>query len=129
MTKTYVPWKPNAGVVKFFENMAKRKIPAGDEDLVRVSASPPTNHGKTSERVVTPGGISSTRLAKTAMSETNFKKGSSRRKRVRRKRTTVRKTSQKRKKATKTKKRVKKKSTSKKKKKNPIEKRLNNLKF
>ena len=79
--KQYVPWCPNAAVVKFFEDMARRRVPATQQVSLRITdTSPPTSAQYTAKsKHATPRAAApsaSDRIRRTAQAQLHFKTGS-----------------------------------------------------
>lgn len=80
VSKHYVPWRPNAAVVNFFQNMRQRRVPQPEsKDSVRITNTPPPSTpqyaGRNHKRGA-KGATTSDRLSTTARAQTNFTKGS-----------------------------------------------------
>ena len=74
----YVPWRPNPSVVKFFQDMSKRRVatPQGDNNMRITDTAPPKNSqykapkpGRGKQLSTASG---SDQLVRTAMGQTHF---------------------------------------------------------
>lgn len=50
----YVPWKPNKGFIKFFEDMKKRRISTTDSPTMKVTDTPTPSAIKTQKSIPQP---------------------------------------------------------------------------
>ena len=116
--QTYVPWRPNSQVVKFFDDMSKRRIAQARGDTMKITnvSSPSTlKYGKKKKTYSPSAGPGvgnspvSDSIVAAALSHTGDKKRAAPRKRVTRSKSSARATS---KSTGKKKRKTKKKSTS-----------------
>ena len=77
--KRYVAWRPNQAVVRFFEDMARRRIPATQQDSLPITnTSPPTSgqYATKRKRAAPSNSGASQKISRTAQAQLNCKPGS-----------------------------------------------------